>query len=249
MRILLTIEYRGTNYHGWQQQKNYKSVSQTIEKAIYKITGQEIRLKGAGRTDAGVHAYNMKAHFDIDFPLPPEKFAYVLNNELPPDIKIRKSEQVDDNFHSRFDAKSKTYIYKILLTENPGGLYYDTHYVIKPPLDIDAIKQASKYLIGSHDFSAFMTQGSKPSSTVRTIMDFSIDLRDFDGGYGQELIIKIKGNSFLYNMVRVIVAQLVKVGKKILKPEDIKTILESKQRKNAKEIAPAGGLYLLDIEY
>lgn len=249
MRILLTIEYRGTNYHGWQQQKNSNSISQTIEKAIFNITGQQVRLKGAGRTDAGVHAYNMKAHFDIDFPIPPEKFAYVLNNTLPPDIRIINSEKVNDNFHSRFDAKSKTYIYKILLTDKPGGLYYDTHYVIKPPLDIEAMKEASRHLLGTHDFSAFMTQGSKPSSTVRTITDVSIDLRDFDGGYGQELIFKITGNSFLYNMVRVIVAQLIKAGKKKLKPDDIKKILESKQRKNARETAPAHGLYLLDIEY
>lgn len=249
MRVLLTIEYRGTNYCGWQQQKNGVSVSSTIEDAIFKITGQKVRLKGAGRTDAGVHAYNMKAHFDIDFPIPPEKFAYVLNNTLPPDIRIKKSEQVDDDFHSRFHAKSKTYIYKILLTDNPGGLCYDTHYAVKPPLDIDAMKKASEYLLGAHDFSAFMSQGSKPSSTVRIITDVSFEIRDFDGGYGQELIFKITGNSFLYNMVRVIVAQLIKVGKNILKPEDIKTILESKQRKNAKELAPASGLYLLDIEY
>jgi tRNA pseudouridine38-40 synthase len=249
MRILLTVEYRGTNYRGWQQQKNGNTVSQTIEKAIFKITGQQIRLKGAGRTDAGVHAYNMKAHFDIDFPIAPEKFAYVLNNTLPSDIRIKKSEQVSDSFHSRFDAKSKTYIYKILLTDNPGGLFYDTHYIIKPPLDIEAMKKASEYLLGAHDFSAFMTQGSKPSSTVRIITGVSTELRELDGGYGRELIFKITGNSFLYNMVRVIVAQLVRVGKHILNPEDIKKILESKQRKNARESAPAHGLYLLDIEY
>ncbi|NLC17399.1 MAG: tRNA pseudouridine(38-40) synthase TruA [Clostridiales bacterium] len=249
MRILLTIEYRGTNYHGWQRQKNLPTIAQTLEQAIFKVTDKQVSIHGAGRTDAGAHAYNMKAHFDIDYPLPPEKFAYVLNNVLPPDIKIRKSELVDDNFHSRFWAKSKTYIYKIYLSDSPSGVYYDTHYRVRPPLDIDAMKQAAKFLIGEHDFSAFMSQGSAPSSTIRTITDLAISLREIDDGYGQELVIKITGRSFLYNMARVIVAQLVKVGKKIIQPQDIKTILLTKQRKYAKEIAPAHGLYLLDIEY
>jgi tRNA pseudouridine38-40 synthase len=249
MRILLTIEYRGTNYHGWQRQKNLATIAQTIEQAIFQVTGQKVGLHGAGRTDAGVHAYNMKAHFDIDYPLPPQKYAYVLNNVLPADIKIRKSELVDDNFHSRFWAKSKTYIYKIFLSDSPSGVYYDTHYSIRPPLDIDAMRQATKFLIGEHDFSAFMSQGSNFSSSIRTINNIDIILREIDDGYGQELVIKITGRSFLYNMARVIVAQLIKVGKKTIQPQDIKTILLSKQRKYAKEIAPARGLYLLDIEY
>ncbi|HHW90543.1 MAG TPA: tRNA pseudouridine(38-40) synthase TruA [Clostridiales bacterium] len=249
MRILLTIEYRGTNYHGWQRQKNLATIAQTIEQAIFQVTDQKVGLHGAGRTDAGVHAYNMKAHFDIDYPLPPQKYAYVLNNVLPADIKIRKSELVDDNFHSRFWAKSKTYIYKIFLSNSPSGVYYDTHYSIRPPLDINAMRQATKFLIGEHDFSAFMSQGSNFSSSIRTINNIDFILREIDDGYGQELVIKITGRSFLYNMVRVIVAQLIKVGKKIIQPQDIKTILESKQRKYAKEIAPARGLYLLDIEY
>lgn len=249
MRILLTIEYRGTNYHGWQQQKDHKTISQTIEQAILSVTGQKIRLCGAGRTDAGVHAYNMKAHFDIDYPMPPDKYAFVLNNVLPSDIKIRKSELVDNDFHSRFDAKSKTYLYKIILSDTPSGVYYDTHYSLRPPLDIDAMKQACDFIVGTHDFSAFMSQGSNHSSTIRTITDLNITLREIDDGFGQELLIKITGNSFLYNMVRVIVAQLVKVGKNYIQPQDIKKILLSKARKNAKEIAPAHGLYLLSIDY
>ena len=249
MRILLTVEYRGTNYHGWQKQKDLITVSETIEQAIFDITGKATALHGAGRTDAGVHAYNMKAHFDIEHGLPPEKYAYALNNALPPDIKIRKSELVGDNFHSRFDAVNKTYLYKIYLAPTLSGLYYDTHYSIYAPLDIIAMKEGSQYLIGTHDFRAFMSQGSNPSSTIRTIFEIDVTENIIDDGYGKELVIKIKGNSFLYNMVRIIIAQLIRVGKKIIPPQEIACILESKKRRRAREIAPPEGLYLYEINY
>lgn len=249
MRILLTVEYRGTNYHGWQKQKNLITISQTIEQAIFNITGKNVTIHGAGRTDKGVHAYNMKAHFDIEHGLPPQKYAFALNNALPPDIKIRKSEQVNDNFHSRFDAVDKTYLYKIYLGDNPSGLFYDTHYSIYAPLDIEAMREGAKYLIGTHDFRAFMSQGSNPTSTIRTIYELDITEKEADDGYGKEIVIKIKGNSFLYNMVRIIVAQLIRVGKKIIPPQEIDLIIQSKKRRRAREIAPPQGLYLYEINY
>lgn len=249
MRVLLTIEYRGTNYHGWQKQKNLITISETIENAIFSITGEQVTLHGAGRTDAGVHAYNMKAHFDIQHGLPPEKYAFALNNALPSDIKIRKSEQVNDNFHSRFDAVNKTYLYKIYVAPYPSGVYYDTHYCITKNLDVEAMKKGAQYLLGTHDFRAFMSQGSNPSSTVRTIYEIDILQREIDDGYGKEIVVKIKGNSFLYNMVRIIVAQLIRVGRKIIPPEEIASALESKKRRRAREIAPPHGLYLYEINY
>ncbi len=245
----MSVEYRGTNYHGWQKQKNLITVSQTIEQAIFNITGKKTSLHGAGRTDAGVHAYSMKAHFDTNHGLPPEKYAFALNNALPADIKVRKSEQVSDNFHSRFDAISKTYLYKIYLGDYPSGLYYDTHYSIRPPLDIQVMQDGAKYLIGTHDFRAFMSQGSNPSSTIRTIFELEILQKQMCYASGQEVVISITGNSFLYNMVRIIAAQLIRVGKKIIQPDEIAFILESKKRRRAREIAPPHGLYLFEINY
>lgn len=249
MRILLTIEYRGTNYHGWQRQKDKITIAQVIEDTIFNLTGQNVTLAGAGRTDAGVHAYAMRAHFDIDFGMPPQKYAFALSNALPPDIKIRQSIQVKDDFHSRFDAVSKTYLYKIFNADYEGALNYDTHYSVTAKLDIGKMRECAQYFLGTHDFCAFKSSGNNPASTVRTITRLSISENVADGGFGKEIIISITGNSFLYNMVRIIAAQIIRVGREIIKPEDIKAMILSKKRKNAREIAPARGLYLYEIDY
>lgn len=246
-RIKLTIEYKGTSYNGWQRQKNANSIQGLIEDALRQLVGQDIAIHGAGRTDAGVHAYAMVAHFDTDSPIPPEKYAYTLNKLLPSDIRIKQSEEVSSTFHSRYSAKFKTYLYKIWCERTPRAIYHDTHYIINHDLDVNLMREGAKYLIGEHDFKTFMTSGSSAISTVRAITGVDIDCVQKDNG--KEITINIRGNGFLYNMVRVIAAQLVKVGLKKIEPTRIKELIELKNRKYARETAPSQGLYLSHIEY
>lgn len=241
--IKLTIQYDGTNYCGWQKQKNCPSIQEEIEKAIFKVTGEKVNLIGAGRTDKGVHAQGQVANFMTTSSIPADRFKYALNSKLPSDIKIIESQLVDKSFHSRYDALGKKYAYIIFNREILNPLYRNYSYHIPYGLDYEKMKIAAEYFKGTHDFSAFMASNSSVKNTVRTIYD--IDLKKD----GELIYISIKGNGFLYNMVRIIVGTLVEVGSGKLSPHSIASIIESKNRQKAGHTAPAKGLYLVEVYY
>lgn len=244
MRIRLTIEYNGAGYSGWQFQPDLRTVQGEIESALKCAVGADIRIHGSGRTDAGVHAYAQTAHFDTDADIPADKWPYVLNELLPPDITILSSGAVPDTFHARFSAVGKTYIYRMYVSEQPSALRADTHlHIVKRP-DTALMREAAAYFIGTHDFRAFISAGTTVAkSTVRTIS--RIDICE----EGDEISISVTGNAFLYNQVRVMAAQLLRAGYGTIKPEGIAAILASLDRRQAREILSAKGLYLDRVYY
>ncbi len=242
-RIKLTIAYDGTNYCGWQIQPNGITIEEILNKALSKMTGEEILVVGASRTDSGVHAMGNVAVFDTDTTIPAEKIAVALNQRLPDDIVITKSEEVPLDFHPRYCNCSKTYEYHIINTRIPIPTKRLTNYFVSYVLDIDKMRQAASYLVGEHDFVSFCNVRTDVENTVRTITALDILTN------GNEITIRITGNGFLYNMVRIIVGTLVRVGRGFYEPEKVKEILEAKDRKAAGVTAPAHGLVLVEIKY
>lgn len=241
--VKLTIEYDGTNYSGWQRQKNAVTVQQIIEDVLNSITGEEQKVTGSSRTDAGVHAKGFVGNFFTDSPIPASKFRDVLNSKLPEDIVILKSEEADTEFNARFDSKGKTYSYTVLNRKQRPALGRNYVYHFKRELNIDAMNIAVKSFIGTHDFNAFKSSGGSAKTTVRTISDLHIQVE------GDNITFYITGNGFLYNMVRIIVGTLIQVGIGRLKPEDISSIILSKEREKAGPCIPASGLCLEKVYY
>ncbi len=241
--IKLTIEYDGREFHGWQKQNDKLNIQGEIERAIRDITGEEVELIGSGRTDRGVHALNQVANFKLEKVIDIEKLPIALNSKLKKAIVIKNAEYVDDNFNSRKSSKKKTYNYIIDNSKYGSAIYRELQYHF--PLKLDEIKmnEAIKYLIGEHDFKSFKASGNGSKSSVRTIYDAYVKREE------DKVIISLTGNGFLYNMVRIIAGTLIDVGLNKIKPEDMKLILESKDRTKAgKTISPCG-LYLVSVEY
>ncbi len=242
--IKITIEYDGSRYKGFQRlQDNENTIQGKIEAVLSKMTEEEIEIIGSGRTDMGVHAIGQVANFKTNSDMSIQKIKSYLYEYLPEDIVVRKLEEVEERFHSRYNAESKVYMYKIYNSEmhNPFLRKYSTH--IPKNLNIDLMKEASKYLIGEHDFTSFASSKSKKKSNVRTI--YSLEIQK-----NKDIIeIYVHGNGFLYNMVRIIAGALIDVGLKKIKPEDIQTMLENKNRIQASDTAPAKGLYLYKVKY
>lgn len=243
MRVRLTISYDGTNYCGWQIQNNGITVEEVINRELTDLLKEDIAIIGASRTDSGVHAVANIAVFDTNTKIPAEKISFALNQRLPDDIRIQKSEQVADDFHPRYCNSTKTYEYKILNRRFPDPLKrLYTHFVYMP-LDVDKMKKAAKYIVGEHDFASFCSAGSQVKTTVRTVYTLDVSKEN------DIISIRISGNGFLYNMVRIIVGTLMKVGLGIYTPEHVKEIIDSKDRYAAGPKAPARGLTLIGIEY
>jgi len=242
-RIKWTIAYNGTNYCGWQIQPNGITIEEVLNKALKKLTGEDILVIGASRTDSGVHAMGNVAVFDTDTTIPAEKIAVALNQRLPEDIVIVKSEEVADDFHPRYCDCSKTYEYHIINTRIPVPTKRLTNYFVSYVLDIEKMRQAASYLVGEHDFVSFCNVRTDVENTVRTI--YALDILT----NGDEITVRITGNGFLYNMVRIIVGTLIRVGRGFYEPEKVKEILEAKDRKAAGVTAPAHGLMLMEIKY
>lgn len=241
--VLLTLKYDGTNYHGWQIQENAVTVQQALADAIEKITKQKILPNGCSRTDSGVHANMFCCNFKSDLLIPDKEIIRALNGNLPFDIAVTDCVTVNDDFHARFDCKSKEYMYQIVASpiRNPFYENYALHY--KYPLDVDAMNEAAKQLIGKHDFAAFCSVGSSVQSTEREI---------FNAGFTQENDIVrfyIEGDGFLYNMVRIIVGTMLYVSQGKIQKEDIEKIINEKKRENAGPTAPAKGLFLNKVNY
>jgi len=315
-RILLRVAYDGTNYHGWQLQPNAATIEGELNRALCALTGEEIVVTGASRTDAGVHALGNVAVFDTTSRIPAEKFSYALNQRLPEDIVIQSSKQVADDFHPRHCDCRKTYEYDILNRTFPLPAYRNTAYFLYGTLDIEAMQKACQAFLGEHDFASFCAAGAQVQTTVRTIYSLTVECRPLteagtpvspasgeavnaaDGKHGEQvqqaqsasgemlnaaagesdeqvqqaqpesgetaipaagganagsadqlLTIRVKGNGFLYNMVRIIAGTLVEVGRGHIKPEEVAGIIAAKDRAKAGPTAPARGLRLVEIEY
>ncbi len=240
----LTIEYDGTNYHGWQRQKSERTVQGEIEKALITMTGKKVVLTGSGRTDAGVHAFGQVANFLCDTNLEPEVFQKGINSLVDYDIVIRECSQADDNFHARFDAESKTYNYRILNRPVPAAISRQYSWFIRKKLDIDAMCSAISHVIGEHDFKAFEGAGSPRVHTVRQV--FRAELFEPEQDF---FVFEIEANGFLRFMVRNIVGTLADVGHCKITPDDFRQILLSKNRDNAGATAPPHGLFLMNVKY
>lgn len=241
--IKLTIEYDGTNYLGWQKQKVGNTIQGTIEEAIKVLTNEISEVVGSSRTDAGVHAKGFVANFKTNSKIPADKYREAINHKLPSDIVILKSEEVNDEFHSRYNSRGKTYSYSILNREVPCAINRNYLYHVKKKLDIESMRKACKYFIGTHDFTAFKTSGSSVKTTVRTIFDLYIEEKD------DIIKIYVTGDGFLYNMVRIIVGTLIMVGFNKIEPEEIKNIIADKEREKAGICVPAIGLSLEKVYY
>ncbi len=249
MNIRLVISYNGTRFSGWQNQKAGLTIQGTIEKTLYKITREKIKLTGCGRTDAGVHAVSYTANFRTRSTLLPLQIKNALNANLPDDIRIKSVTSAKVSFHSRYSAKRKTYRYLIVCGDKNPFLKGLVCYV-KGGLDTTKIRKAAVYFEGRHNFSAFQAAGSEIKSPVRTIYKIKVTNKRFTLDPSVKILsIEITADGFLYKMARNIIGTLLYVGKGKLKPEDIPGIIRSKDRKKAPPTAPASGLYLKDVHY
>jgi len=241
--IKLIISYRGTHYCGWQVQPNGETIQAVLTAAIEQLTGERVKLIGSGRTDAGVHAIGQCANFLTASTIPPEAFHKALNTRLPSDIRVLRSMDCEPEFHSRYDAKGKSYTYKIYESAVASPFVADLAFHVTYPLDWKAIKMAAADLIGEHDFKAFMASGSAVKTTIRTIEEISFEKND------NLREITFKGNGFLYNMVRIMVGTLYEVGYHRIDPHDLSKIISDGDRSRAGITAPAHGLYLKEVYY
>ena len=228
---------------GWQKQSNELNIQGEIEKAIQTITGEEVELIGSGRTDAGVHAFAQVANFKINSNFPIEKMAIAINSQLKTSIRVQKAEEVEENFHSRYHCHKKTYAYIIDNSDQGTAIYRNQTYHVPQPLNVEAMQEAANYLVGEHDFSSFKSSGTSSKSSVRTIYDAKI-LKE-----QERVVIMLTGNGFLYNMVRIISGTLVEIGKGEKEPEEMKKILEAKDRSLAGKTLPAKALFLMSVSY
>ena len=275
-RIMLTIAYDGTDYVGWQMQPNGIAVEQVINKALSELLKEDIIIAGASRTDSGVHADGNVAVFDTETRIPADKICFALNQRLPKDIVCTSSCEVKPDFHPRHADCTKTYEYTIYNAVHPDPIKRRYSYFVYVPLDIEAMRQAAEYLKGEHDFASFCSAHAQVKTTVRNIYSLDIiqgdEINQGDGSLiekgnnedkkeaieidgpqriyvSHDIKIRISGNGFLYNMVRIIVGTLVKVGYHFYPPEYVKTILDACDRTKAGPKAPAEGLKLVGIEY
>lgn len=241
--LKFTMAYDGTNYHGFQIQKEEITIEKVLKDGVFKLTGEDVDIIGCGRTDAGVHAICYTFNFKTNSTIPCDKFPIALNTVTPDDISILTCTEVDLNFHSRFSALNKTYKYIISTAKIKNPFYNRFAYHYKIPLNVEKMFEAKKYIEGTHDFKCFMAQGSPIIDTVRTIYNIEITVK------GEFIEIEVCGNGFLYNMVRIIVGTLLNVGNGKLEPYDIQNIILNKNRELAGMTVPAHGLFLKEVVY
>ncbi|MCK9479364.1 MAG: tRNA pseudouridine(38-40) synthase TruA [Firmicutes bacterium] len=241
--LALTLMFDGSRYHGWQRQTNAVTVEEVLSNAIYKRTGRQPLVIGCSRTDAGVHAIEYICNFMTDSPIPPEKLPFALNTLLPYDIRVLKCNKVSDDFHSRFCAVSKTYVYNVYtdVISNPFLKNFAFHFPYT--LNLEQMQRAATYFIGEYDFSAFMTTGSSQKTTVRKVTKLTVTKKE------NFFRFEISANAFLYNMVRIIVGTLLYVGMGKISENDITKIIKSRDRSKGGITAGAMGLYLAKVDY
>jgi len=243
MRVKLTISYDGTGVSGWQVQPDKTSFQEILENAIFSVTKEKVIVTGSGRTDAGVHALGQVAHFDTNSTIPPEKIALALNTALPPNIKVLKSETINDTFNARRSAKKKTYCYSIYNSYIDEPLKDRYSVRVYGNLDMDLLNKGAEKFVGEHDFKCLSASGNSSKTTTRTIYEIKIEKQ------GEDIKFFITGNGFLYNMVRILVGTLIKVGRKELPLSVIDEMLKTGNRDIGGDTLPPQGLCLLKVEY
>lgn len=251
--LLLTIEYDGTGFSGWQRQPDRKTVQGELERVLTSVCGREIKIDGTSRTDAGVHAYGQRASFKGEFGIPTDKLAMVVNHRLAGGkrgktasgpIRITQVREMPEDFHARFDAKGKTYIYRLRNSQEADVFCRNYCYRVGQALDLDAMKAAARRIEGTHDFQCFQAAGGEERlTTVRTV--YKVDIRS----NGENIDIFVTGDGFLYNMVRIITGTLVEVGLGKKEPESVEGMIKSRDRQTAGHTAPPQGLYLAQVYY
>ncbi|MEX1232325.1 MAG: tRNA pseudouridine(38-40) synthase TruA [Planctomycetaceae bacterium] len=257
--IKLKLAYDGTAYAGWQVQPGRATVQEKLQQAIEKLTGERANVIASGRTDSGVHALAQVANFQTQSRIPADRWVPALNSELPPDIVVRHAEEVDAEFHATYAAKWKTYRYVIYTGETRNPFFRRYSYHVMQALDLPAMQDAAKHLVGKHDFRCFETEFPNRATSVRTIHDLRIcraasipswhDAETSSASTGKFIWLEVTADGFLYNMVRAITGTLLQVGLGRWPAELVRTILETGDRKHAGPTAPACGLFLVHVEY
>ena len=242
-RILLTVEYDGTNYAGWQRQINGLAVQQVLEETLQKATKERIVVTGASRTDAGVHALGQAVHFDTESRIPPEKYPFVLNTMLPRDVRVHTGREVPEGFHARFMTCGKRYTYRIVNSRHASAIRRNTHVHVPLPLDLAPMQEAAKQLLGTHDYAAFQAAGGTAKTTIRTITGAEL-VR-----FGDEIILTVEGDAFLYNMVRIIAGTLIEIGLGRRSANAFSEAYETLDRLSLGVTAPPQGLELTKVYY
>ncbi len=246
MRYKLTLEYDGTNTLGWQRQLDGPSIQEYLETVLETLSGQHTEVAAAGRTDAGVHALGQVAHIDFATSMETWKIREAFNanlRQLEAPVNVLEVEEVSDDFHARFSAKGRGYIYRILNRRSPSILRNNRVWWVPVPLDINKMQEASQFLLGNHDFTSFRAAACQAKSPIKTLDKLDIQKND------DEIIFTVEAKSFLHHQVRNMVGTLKQVGEGKIFPKDIKTILEAKDRSKAGATAPACGLYLNKVIY
>lgn len=246
-RIKLVLDYIGTRFSGWQIQVGKDTVQARVEKALSSLTGEEVSVIASGRTDSGVHAIGQVLHFDTNTEFDTVAYVRGANNYLPDDIRVLSAEVVDSDFHARFNAVKKTYVYRVYVSSEERAIYLNRAVRVNAPLDVDAMEKCCRALVGEHDFTSFMSSGSCVKTTVRTIYDASVVERE--GLFGKEYLFSFTANGFLYNMVRKMSALLIKAGQGKASACDVADLLENPSKTGLTLVAPACGLYLMSVEY
>lgn len=242
-RVLLVIQYDGTDYHGFQQQPGLPTIQRELELALTRVLGEEIAVTAAGRTDAGVHGLGQAVAFDTSNPIPMGNLARALNDALPQAIGVVSADQVDAEFHPRYDAKARRYSYRILNRELRSPFINRYAWHVPEPLDVPMMRAAAEKLVGTHDFAAFCASGGSAEDTVRTMRRLEVEAE------GELVEMRLEADGFLYMMVRIMVGTLVKVGHRDLSPEEVGRILDSRERRRAGPTAPPQGLSLVKVIY
>lgn len=246
-RYMITLAYDGTNFAGFQSQPDQRTVQDVLEKAVNKMSTSKkfVHIFGSGRTDAGVHAFGQIVHFDLENDIPEKGIVNGLNSLLPLDMQIVSAKVVTNDFHARFTAHGKRYMYRVSRGRfvDPFKRFYTGHY--KYPLDIKLIEEAMADVIGTHDYSSFVASGSQSSSHVRTIYDATVR----EDRANNEVIFEFYGSGFLYNQVRIMVAALLEIGNGKRPVHDFLRLYEVKDRNECRVTAPASGLYLKQVYY
>lgn len=242
-RVLLSVEYDGTAYAGWQRQRNGLAIQQVLEECLSEACHQLVTVTGSSRTDAGVHALAQQVHFDTSCSIPPEKYPFVLNTMLPPDIRVHSGREVPPDFHARFLSSGKTYTYRILNARHGSALFRNLCWHVPVPLDMTAMDQALAFLPGTHDFAAFQAAGGTAKTTVRTLERAEM-FRS-----GEQITLVISGNAFLYNMVRIIAGTLAEIGLRRLPVDSFSRAFASGSRLDLGMTAPPQGLELTEVRY
>jgi tRNA pseudouridine38-40 synthase len=243
MQIKLTLEYDGTNYSGWQWQNGQDSIQARIEAVLERIFAEKVRVRGAGRTDAGVHALGQAAAFTLPRPFNPAELKGALNAMLPPDIVILDAAEAGDDFDPRRNARLRAYEYRILNQPWPSAFEYHYCWLVREPLDLDAMNAAAQWFVGEHDFAAFRTLGSEEKTTLRRVYSSRWTRQ------GNRIIYRIEATSYLRHMVRTMVAAMVEVGLGKRAPDSMADLMRSRDRALAPASAPAAGLFLVEVRY